>query len=94
VKGEIIRKYRPAQSGRDVDDGQDFNRWLTANAVIASLFAAALVAMAIFAAVAPAPTQSADRDDAAEDVRQAGGRAHPALVLEDVTGSRGPGPHN
>ncbi len=87
MESEITRR------DRTVFDGPDFNRWLRTNAIIASLFAAALLGMAIVAAVAPAPTMSADEGGAGAGARQTR-RSEPALDLKDFTGALGAAPLN
>ena len=86
MKGEMLRKYRSAY------DDKDFNRWLTTNAVIGAMFFAALTAMAIVAAVAPTPIQSADR--IGKEMRHTERTSHPGRLVEDTVGSGHRAPPN
>ena len=85
MKREITQNYRSAP------EDSEFDQWLTSNAIIASLFAAVIIGMAVFAAVAPAPTQSADRGAPGTQVQQT---EHPvaqgpAIVHDEVVGATG-----
>jgi hypothetical protein len=55
TKGELLAKYRNLTP----EDQRTFDRWLTANAVIASIFTLALVAMIINSAGLPGPDTAA-----------------------------------
>ena len=63
VKGEIVKTYRLMSA----DDAREFDKWLRANAVIATLFSAALLAMAV---ASPGPTPSAAMDASATIVQR------------------------
>jgi hypothetical protein len=51
TKGELLAKYRDLSP----EEQRKFDRWLKANAIIASLFALGLVAMAINSSGLPGP---------------------------------------
>jgi hypothetical protein len=54
TKSELIRQYRDMSA----EDRRTFDRWLRANGVIASVFAAAFVAMAMAATNTTGPSQA------------------------------------
>lgn len=58
TKGEIIQTYRELS----IEDQKGFDSWLKANAVIASLFAAALLGMAIGGSDVSVSTQALAKD--------------------------------
>ncbi|HEY0440144.1 MAG TPA: hypothetical protein VGD36_08710 [Xanthobacteraceae bacterium] len=51
TKGQLLARYKDLSA----EDQRTFNRWLTANAVIGSLFALAVAAMAFNASPVPGP---------------------------------------
>lgn len=85
--GEIIQKDRPNAA----DETSDLGSWLTANAVIASLFVAVLICLAVLSTIVRSPTQSARHDaDGLQPADQ--GRAPTAVrspLPDDVVGSIG-----
>ena len=74
TKGELLARYRDLAP----EDQRRFDRWLNANAVVASIFALALVAMALSTAGLPGPetaaAKTADNGNAAASVSPAAHR--------------------
>ena len=61
-KGDIVRQYRAMSP----EDRRTFDRWLKANAVIGSIFAAGLFAMALAGAAGPRDPTAAINIDASK----------------------------
>src|SRR5215216_6183803 len=64
AKGEFLVKYQ----GLSTEDRRTFDRWLKANAVIASIFAMALVAMAINSSGPPWPATATAKSAETGDI--------------------------
>ena len=68
TKGELLAKYRDLSP----EDQRKFDRWLKANAVVATIFALGLVAMAVNSTGLPGPNtataKSADKGNTAAAV--------------------------
>ena len=73
-KGELLAKYRDLSP----EDQRKFDRWLKANAVVATIFALGLVAMAVNSTGLPGPNtaiaKSADKANTAAAINGSLGR--------------------